>query len=346
LVERRKCYLENQLLPVCTIQKVSFTSTTSISSRLTVNAVTSISDDPAESDNDTEGSPDKRNNKKFWIVIVDDEDPIRTSVARLLQLSYPSARVTACSNAKAVLDLLRRSANEAPPTRSPGTVAVDNGPDKSNDGGPNGPLDLSVVLPDLIVADVRMPEMSGLELVEAMRPPSSLSSSLLWASVPVILLTAKSALKDRLAGYQAGADAYLTKPFDPDELLALVDSILERRNALAGLQTARDESNSPRPTVQDLQRDLKDIKSLLQDQGGAGPGVNGYVERTGIFLAPDERQVLELLCQGRTNPEIAASLYLSRRRVEQLLTALYRKVSVKNRTELVRWAIATGQVTV
>jgi DNA-binding NarL/FixJ family response regulator len=298
------------------------------------------------SDSDTDAESPRHSNKPFWMVIVDDEEPIRASVARLLQLNYPSARVTACSNARAVLDLLVRPiADQAqPPTRSLRAASVVRDPEKRSSGGPVDPMDPSmVVLPDLIVADLRMPDVSGLDLVEALRSPSS--SSPLWASIPVILLTAKSALNDRLAGYQAGADAYLTKPFDPDELLAIVDSILERRNALAGLQTARDQSSSPRPTVQDLQRDLKDIKALLQDQGGAGPGANGYVERTGVFLAPDERQVLELLCQGRTNPEIAASMYLSRRRVEQLLTALYRKVSVKNRTELVRWAVSTGQVT-
>jgi DNA-binding CsgD family transcriptional regulator len=121
--------------------------------------------------------------------------------------------------------------------------------------------------------------------------------------------------------------------------------MLERRNALDGLQPRKTDVGPPL-TVQDLQRELKDIKSLLMSQGGAGPGVNGFVERTGIFLAPDERQVLELLCQGKTNSEIASFMYLSRRRVEQLLTSLFRKVSVKNRTELVRWAIATGQVTI
>ena len=55
-------------------------------------------------------------------------------------------------------------------------------------------------------------------------------------------------------------------------------------------------------------------------------------------------QVLELVCQGLMNKEIAKLCSLSNRRVEQLLTGMYRKTNVKNRTELVRWAVSTGNV--
>jgi DNA-binding NarL/FixJ family response regulator len=284
----------------------------------------------------------------IWIVIVDDEEPIRVSVSQLLQLNYPTARITSCSNAPEVLGLLKQVSTQA------GSRSNNNSEsDRDNESLLRMiPSDAVDALPDVIIADVRMPGMSGLDLVEAMRSSSLPSPDVsVWASIPVILLTAKSALQDRLDGYRVGADAYLTKPFDPDELLALIDSVIERRNALAARSSSGSKNfdsdgnvaNSPL-NVQDLQRELRDIKAMLLKGGGAGPGQNGFVERTGIFLPPDERQVLELLCQGKTNPEIAAALFLSRRRVEQLLTAMYRKLSVKNRTELVRWAIATGQV--
>jgi DNA-binding NarL/FixJ family response regulator len=297
-----------------------------------------------------DGAYGKENSAKagIWIVIVDDEEPIRMSVSQLLQLNYPTARVTSCSNAPDVLKLLKHVSTQ---TRSRSS-------NTGNDSDSDSLLwlrspDAVDSLPDVIIADVRMPGMSGLDLVEAMRSPSSPNPDVsAWAAIPVILLTAKSALQDRLDGYRVGADAYLTKPFDPDELLALIDSVVERRNALAARSSGSasidsDGNVASQPlSVQDLQRELRDIKAMLLKGGGAGPGKNGLVERTGIFLPPDERQVLELLCQGKTNPEIAAALFLSRRRVEQLLTAMYRKVSVKNRTELVRWAIATGQVQV
>jgi DNA-binding NarL/FixJ family response regulator len=92
-----------------------------------------------------------------------------------------------------------------------------------------------------------------------------------------------------------------------------------------------------------------EIKKLLLDKGGGGVG-GGFVkledsnDEEPVFLAPDERRILELLCEGRTNKDIAKQSYLSTRRIEQLLTGLFQKTKVKNRTELVRWAIATGKV--
>jgi DNA-binding NarL/FixJ family response regulator len=100
--------------------------------------------------------------------------------------------------------------------------------------------------------------------------------------------------------------------------------------------------NAENVQVGDLKKELDDIKYLLQT-GGAGVG-NGWVTATNVFLTPDERQVLGLLCQGSKTKDIADELFLSPRRVEQHLTSMYRKTQVSNRTELVRWAISTGNV--
>jgi DNA-binding NarL/FixJ family response regulator len=139
--------------------------------------------------------------------------------------------------------------------------------------------------------------------------------------------------QDRIAGYDAGADAYLPKPFDPEELVSIIDSVIQQYETLNG----RDID------IDDLKQDLNEIKQLLLENGGGGVG-NGWVRDTNVFLAPDEREVLELLCQGLMNKEIAEKTFLSKRRVEQLLTSMYRKVNVKNRTELVRWAVSSGNV--
>jgi DNA-binding CsgD family transcriptional regulator len=102
--------------------------------------------------------------------------------------------------------------------------------------------------------------------------------------------------------------------------------------------------------VEDLRRDVEDIKRLLLDKGGGGAGRGWIQDGNGgsgggvVFLAPDERDILNLLCQGLTNKEIAQKAFVSTRRVEQILTGMYRKAQVKNRTELVRWAITSGQV--
>jgi len=74
--------------------------------------------------------------------------------------------------------------------------------------------------PDLLVSDVMMPEMDGFELLANIRRDPGLMD------LPVIMLTAKAQDKDVMEGYKTGADMYLTKPFNPQELLAFVKRIL------------------------------------------------------------------------------------------------------------------------
>ena len=81
-------------------------------------------------------------------------------------------------------------------------------------------------IPDLIVTDVRMPGMDGYELCRQIR------ASELVNHVPIIILTAKSHEEDRIKGIEAGADAYLTKPFNSEELNMLASKLLETRKAL------------------------------------------------------------------------------------------------------------------
>lgn len=73
---------------------------------------------------------------------------------------------------------------------------------------------------DLIILDVMMPGKSGYEVARELR-----ASRL---GTPILMLTARSALEDRIAGLDAGADYYLTKPFDARELTACVRALLRR----------------------------------------------------------------------------------------------------------------------
>ena len=77
--------------------------------------------------------------------------------------------------------------------------------------------------PDLMVLDVMMPRLDGYELTRRVREEDSLRS------VPVILLTARSQETDVSRGFDVGADDYLKKPFNPDELVARVRAVLGRR---------------------------------------------------------------------------------------------------------------------
>ena len=73
--------------------------------------------------------------------------------------------------------------------------------------------------PNLIVLDLLMPKMSGLDMLRELRS---------FSSIPVIILTAKGDDTDKIKGFQLGADDYLTKPFNPDELIARIEAVMRR----------------------------------------------------------------------------------------------------------------------
>lgn len=86
-----------------------------------------------------------------------------------------------------------------------------------------------VFRPDLVLLDVNMPGMDGLQVTRALR------SDALTASTSIILLTAKASVDDRLIGLASGADDYITKPFDIDEVLSRVRAALRRARQLRGV---------------------------------------------------------------------------------------------------------------
>jgi two-component system phosphate regulon response regulator OmpR len=78
--------------------------------------------------------------------------------------------------------------------------------------------------PDMLVLDVMMPGESGLTLTESLRREQG-------SEMPVLLLTARGAPEDRIAGFEAGADDYLGKPFEPRELVLRIRALLRRAPA-------------------------------------------------------------------------------------------------------------------
>ena len=79
---------------------------------------------------------------------------------------------------------------------------------------------ISAQQPDLVFLDVMMPGQSGLDVTRAVRADPAISGA------HIVLLTAKGQAQDQEAGLAAGADQYLTKPFDPDALLAIARTVL------------------------------------------------------------------------------------------------------------------------
>ena len=155
-------------------------------------------------------------------------------------------------------------------------------------------------LPDLIISDIRMPGMDGYALARNLRanPRTRL--------IPIVFLTAKDDLADRITGFRTGVDAYITKPFDSEELIAIVKNILERvhrtHSDLARLFGEHDESEN----------------NLVRDEE----------------LTDAEWRVAEAVARGLTNKEIARELNLSLRTIEGHISRILDKKGLSNRVEL------------
>ncbi len=87
--------------------------------------------------------------------------------------------------------------------------------------GPDGILKAEDNQPDLILLDIMMPEMDGWEVIKILKSNEKTSS------IPVIIFTCKSELKDKLMGLKEGALDYITKPFDIKHLVEKIKSVLE-----------------------------------------------------------------------------------------------------------------------
>ncbi len=92
--------------------------------------------------------------------------------------------------------------------------------------GAEGLKKAAEIVPDLIISDVMMPNVNGLQMAEQIR------NSQLLNHIPIIFVTAKTAEKDKIAGLNAGAVAYLYKPFNSNELNALIENLLAMRDSL------------------------------------------------------------------------------------------------------------------
>jgi signal transduction histidine kinase/CheY-like chemotaxis protein/ligand-binding sensor domain-containing protein len=119
--------------------------------------------------------------------------------------------------------------------------------------GEEGILTAQKFIPDLIISDVMMPKKDGFEVIEAIRNHISTSH------IPFIFLTAKAVLENRLKGFSKGADAYLTKPFSPQELCIRIEKLIESRSFLQQRyqeQNVLSESSTPileeDPFIQEL----------------------------------------------------------------------------------------------
>jgi CheY-like chemotaxis protein/two-component sensor histidine kinase len=125
-------------------------------------------------------------------------------------------------------------------------------------------------VPDLIISDVMMPEKDGFEVCEALRNDERSSH------IPIVLLTARAGVEDRIAGLRRGADAYLAKPFHPEELRVTLLKLIEMRRSLQARYAV--VADAPAPAVNEaektedafLQKLRSAVESHLSDPGFSG----------------------------------------------------------------------------
>lgn len=165
---------------------------------------------------------------------------------------------------------------------------------------------LDNVTPDMIICDIMMPEMDGYSLVKHIREEPTTNR------IPVLFLSAKGQSQDKVKGLNEGADVYMSKPFEPEELVAQVESSLK--------QIKRWEHGRPK--------------------GLEGPPTISVPPN--VELTPTELKVVQLVAKGMANREIAQQLNVSQRTIESHVSNMLNKTSLNNRTELARWAIESS----
>jgi DNA-binding NarL/FixJ family response regulator len=158
-------------------------------------------------------------------------------------------------------------------------------------------------IPDMIICDAMMPEVDGYQFLKSLRERQDIG----W--IPVLFLSALGQSLDRIKGLNLGANAYMNKPFEPEELLAQVGSMLNQ-------------------------------SSQIQQHVQATPPLTTPIQiNPNVKATASELKILRQLAKGFGNKKIAEELKLSQRTVESHVSNLLSKTGLKNRTELARWVI-------
>ncbi|NJL97464.1 MAG: response regulator transcription factor [Synechococcaceae cyanobacterium RM1_1_27] len=174
--------------------------------------------------------------------------------------------------------------------------------------------------PDLVVSDVVMPDMDGFEFCRQLRLRR------VGELVPFIFLSSRGELDDRVQGYELGADDYLTKPFEPRELTAKIESQIER--------TRRMQMEMMR-----LIQVQKQVDPLPQP-----PPAADQPKPEVLPLTPAEERVFREVIRGATNKQVGETLFISPRTVQTHLTNILGKLALENRAQLVRYAYEHGHI--
>ena len=169
---------------------------------------------------------------------------------------------------------------------------------------------LEDILPDCIVIDIAMPNNSGFKFIQ------KLKENRRYHHIPFILLTTKGLTEDRIKGYGLGCSAYISKPFDPEELEAIIKNLVLRTNYFYEF-------------ILETYVQIKNIRLHLSKK---------YNHLKGDFLTTQltkqEQFILRELLMGRKTAEIAFNSEISIRLVEKYISRILNKTKSKDIKEL------------
>lgn len=161
--------------------------------------------------------------------------------------------------------------------------------------------------PDIVLMDLVMPEMDGIEATKKIKAQ--------WPEVQVLMLTSFSDKDHVLPAIEAGAAGYQLKDIEPDDLVNSIRQVMRGESIMHPAATTK------------LEETLKEEENL--------PHIKNP-------LTPREKDVLAELTKGKSNREIAASLYVTEKTVKTHISNIFTKLEVQDRTQAALYAVKHG----
>lgn len=164
------------------------------------------------------------------------------------------------------------------------------------------------IIPDLIISDVMMPNMDGYQLCNKLKTDEKTSH------IPIILLTARASMESKIEGLETGADDFITKPFEPQELQVRVKNLIEQRNKLKEWykKEMSVEEHKPIPVLPTIDQQFLEKAKNVVHQNMAEPdfSVEDFVKETAMSRTQLHRKLRALVDQSAS--EFIRTLRLNR----------------------------------
>ena len=167
--------------------------------------------------------------------------------------------------------------------------------------------------PDLVLLDLSLPKLDGIEVLREIKKN--------WPKIAVLVLTMHRSKQYLHASLAAGANGYCLKDIQLDELLHALRTVRQGRIYIS-----------------------REMRCFLEKPSSSGPNHTSSDQEEAVSLTKREKEILHLVAQGHTNPQIAKLLSISERTVDNHCTNLRNKIGVNSKQALAAYAVRAGMV--